>query len=279
MSARAPRGLLDALACVLCIAVALHRTPAGALVRLGVSWARGTHTSSEPLLGYYRATFVAPVDTSAAPTLMAASRLPPGESDARVAALVLGDEEARYAIDRVRRSGRDIDLANLAAVLRPDSAARLLRASGGIASATLAGLAWPVDEGTRVTSPFGMRLHPALGVMKMHTGVDLSVPTGTPVRAAAAGIVRRASEDGVNGRVVIVDHGHGVTTAYCHNELLLVSAGDRVEAGQVIARSGSTGRATGPHLHYQLELGGKPIDPLAGRASIASVVRSAGAIE
>ncbi len=127
------------------------------------------------------------------------------------------------------------------------------------------GLMWPVPESTRISSPFGYRTHPTLGTRKLHTGVDLAVPEGTKVHATAEGVVRRASEDQVNGRVVIIDHGRGVSTAYCHNSVLQVSVGQRVRAGEVVALSGSTGRSTGPHLHYQLALGGKPSDPLAWR--------------
>ena len=132
---------------------------------------------------------------------------------------------------------------------------------------TAYGLSWPVAPGTRVSSPFGWRNHPTLGYGKMHTGVDLSVPEGTPVKVVADGIVRRASEDAVNGKVVIVEHGHGVATAYCHNSRLLVVTGQKVTAGDVIADSGTTGRSTGPHVHYQLELGHKPMDPFAFRGS------------
>jgi murein DD-endopeptidase MepM/ murein hydrolase activator NlpD len=79
--------------------------------------------------------------------------------------------------------------------------------------------------------------------------------------------VRRASEDAVNGRVVIIEHGRGVSTAYCHNSYLRVTTGQVVKAGDVIADSGTTGRSTGPHVHYQLELGHKPMDPFAFRGS------------
>jgi len=84
--------------------------------------------------------------------------------------------------------------------------------------------------------------------------------------------VRRASEDAVNGRVLIVDHGRGVTTAYCHNSELLVRPGQRVTRGELIARSGNTGRSTGPHLHYQLELAAQPVDPLRFRARSSPLV-------
>jgi murein DD-endopeptidase MepM/ murein hydrolase activator NlpD len=122
-----------------------------------------------------------------------------------------------------------------------------------------------------VTSPFGYRHHPTLGRQQLHTGVDLSVPTGTPIKAVADGVVLRASEDAVNGKVVIVDHGRGVTTAYCHNSRLLVATGEAVRAGQILSESGSTGRSTGPHLHYQLELGRRPVDPFLFRGRRAVV--------
>jgi murein DD-endopeptidase MepM/ murein hydrolase activator NlpD len=118
-----------------------------------------------------------------------------------------------------------------------------------------------------VTSPFGYRIHPTLGIRKLHTGVDLGVSVGTQVRAVSGGVVRRASEDRVNGKVLVIDHGRGVSTAYCHNSDLLVSAGQRVDRGAVVALSGSSGRSTGPHLHYQLELGHEPFDPLGFRGA------------
>ena len=86
--------------------------------------------------------------------------------------------------------------------------------------------------------------------------------------------MRRAWEDAVNGRVLIIDHGEGVSTAYCHNSRVRLKAGDHVDAGEVIASSGTTGRSTGPHLHYQLELFGRPTDPLAFRAAGRAALRA-----
>ena len=86
------------------------------------------------------------------------------------------------------------------------------------------------------------------------------------VRATADGVVRRASSDGINGRIVVLDHGRGVVTTYCHNDALLVRNGQHVDKGQTIARSGSTGLTTGAHLHYQIDLAGEPVDPLRFRA-------------
>jgi murein DD-endopeptidase len=181
---------------------------------------------------------------------------------ARLVALFAGRIPARYAWERVQAEGGAPELERLAHQLPPGFEEGTRAAAQALALSTALGLAWPVSESARVTSPFGMRLHPVLGIQRLHTGVDLSVPVGTPVRAVARGRVRRASEDAVNGRVLILDHGHGVSTAYCHNSELRVRAGQWVERGELIAHSGNTGRSTGPHLHYQLELSSHPVDPL-----------------
>ncbi|MHB8877862.1 MAG: M23 family metallopeptidase, partial [Myxococcaceae bacterium] len=186
--------------------------------------------------------------------------------EAAVAAVFLGYEPARYAADRVRASGAVPTLEGIARVLPPGFSEELSRASQALTLGTAYALAWPVPESTRITSPFGWRDHPVLGRQSLHTGVDLGVPVGTEVHVVAAGMVRRASEDAVNGRVLIIDHGRGVTTAYCHNSQLGVQVGQSLERGQVISLSGNTGRSTGPHLHYQLELGSAPMDPLLFRA-------------
>jgi murein DD-endopeptidase MepM/ murein hydrolase activator NlpD len=191
----------------------------------------------------------------------------PGD-EARLTALFAGRVPARYALERVTAEGGVPTLERLAGQLPPGFEGASVGAAQALALATAFGLGWPVHEGARVTSPFGERLHPVLGTRKMHTGVDLSVPTGTSVVAVSAGVVRRASEDAVNGRVLVLDHGRGVTTAYCHNSELVVTVGQRVERGQLIARSGNTGRSTGPHLHYQLELASRPMDPLKFRTTL-----------
>ena len=88
---------------------------------------------------------------------------------------------------------------------------------------------------------------------------------GTPIDATASGKVIYAGFDGLNGNYVKIDHGYGLDTAYCHAEKLLVHTGERVSRGQPIALVGATGRATGPHLHYAIFVGGRPVDPLVFR--------------
>ena len=116
------------------------------------------------------------------------------------------------------------------------------------------GFAWPVNA--RITSAFGMRWG------RMHQGIDLGVSTGTPVRAAADGVVKSAGWSGGYGRLLVIDHGGGWETYYAHLSEFRVAKGDIVRKGQVVARSGNTGRTTGPHLHFEIRRDNKPLDPL-----------------
>lgn len=134
-----------------------------------------------------------------------------------------------------------------------------------LALATALDLHWPVQIAAPVTSPYGWRLHPVLGTRRFHSGVDLGVPAGTPILAAGPGRVVRAATDAVNGHHVILDHGHGVTTAYCHGQRLLVSTGDTVGGGAPVMESGLSGRSTGPHLHFGLKVRGHSLDPAVFR--------------
>ncbi len=118
----------------------------------------------------------------------------------------------------------------------------------------------------RVTSPFGMRFHPILKQRRMHTGVDLAAPTGTPIKAAGAGEVIYAGWYRAYGNTVIVDHGGNVQTVYAHCSSILTRRGSMVKQGQTIARVGSSGRlSTGPHLHFEVRRNGVPVSPFYSR--------------
>lgn len=128
--------------------------------------------------------------------------------------------------------------------------------SGGV-------MCWPSRASTKVTSPFGNRMHPILKKYKMHTGIDIGAKSGTDILAANSGkVIASAYNAGGYGYYVMIDHGGGIVTLYAHSSKLLVSKGDVVTRGQVIAKVGSTGMSTGAHLHFEVRINGNYVNPL-----------------
>lgn len=123
-------------------------------------------------------------------------------------------------------------------------------------------MTWPAPGYTRITSSFGYRIHPILKTRKLHTGIDIGVPSNSTIVAAQSGTVIASGYNGGYGKIVMIDHGGGIVTLYAHNNTLLVKEGDRVEKGQPITKSGSTGLSTGPHLHFEVRENGKYVDPI-----------------
>lgn len=113
----------------------------------------------------------------------------------------------------------------------------------------------------QVTYGFGYRIHPIYERRLFHEGVDIAAPEGTPIKAAAGGRVERVGPLGTYGTIVEIDHGRGFTTLYAHCSRVMVRPGDRVRAGQKVAEVGSTGLSTGPHLHFEVAVDGRPCDP------------------
>ncbi len=119
----------------------------------------------------------------------------------------------------------------------------------------------PVQEGW-ISSYFGRRADPFTGYSAVHKGLDFAGQEGTKVSSVAAGLVTYAGDRAGYGQMVEINHGNGLATRYCHNEKLLVKQGDMVRKGQDVALMGSTGRSTGPHLHFEVLKNGAQVDPL-----------------
>lgn len=121
---------------------------------------------------------------------------------------------------------------------------------------------WPIYGHYKITSNYGMRVHPITGVYKLHTGVDISATIGTEFTAMAKGIVVKAEYNSAYGNMVIIDHGGGVQTLYAHGSEIIAELGQEVNAGDVVLKVGSTGYSTGPHAHFEVRINGTPVNPL-----------------
>jgi murein DD-endopeptidase MepM/ murein hydrolase activator NlpD len=198
------------------------------------------------------------------PALTQAARVPGLERDlaelererARVAELAktLADVESQY--ERVRQMlGADAPVAGEAPLLPPLGQVPAAVDSGPAEQVQLDNnlTDWPLAGRGFVTR----RMEPGV-----HAGVDIAAPPSTEVRAAGDGLVVASGEDGAYGRYVVLDHGAGLVTVYSQAERTYVKQGEKVRAGQVIALSGSSGRATAPHLHFEVRRNGRPADPL-----------------
>lgn len=126
-------------------------------------------------------------------------------------------------------------------------------------TAELAG--WPVEDGW-ISSRYGYRTDPFSGKLHRHEGIDFAGDEGEPIRATATGVVTWAGKRSGYGNLVAINHGNGLSTRYGHCKKLLVKPGDIVKAGEVIALMGSTGRSTGPHVHYEVRKNGRPVNPV-----------------
>jgi murein DD-endopeptidase MepM/ murein hydrolase activator NlpD len=171
----------------------------------------------------------------------------------------------RQLLKDLKLPGLDGQAAMFSDILEENLARQIVEArglSGPVGSPSSRSLEPSSTEGVgRRSSRFGWRSDPFHGARKFHSGVDLSAPIGTPIAAVRAGTVLHAGPAGGYGNLVVVDHGGGITTRYAHCSTIDVRAGDPVAAGQRVGRVGSTGRSTGPHLHFEVRNGGTAIDP------------------
>jgi len=186
------------------------------------------------------------------------------DRETRIAALVITEADVNALIASMEEDNRQvgIQIANLEAQAQAvrQQAARAQAASSNV---TISGgvLLWPVDGPRGVNSPYGNRSHPITGRREMHTGVDLRAASGTPILAAEAGVVVESRYVRGWGNRVVISHGNGLSTMYAHNSRNIVTVGEEVQRGQVIARAGSTGISTGPHLHFEVWVNGQHVNP------------------
>lgn len=163
--------------------------------------------------------------------------------------------ELRNQIEQYKQQEKNVE-ASIAQALNFTSHYGL-KYSGGI-------MAWPVvKEGSFITSDYGTREHPISGVIKKHTGIDISGGYGVPIIAAADGIVSFAGTLGGYGNCVVVDHGDGISTLYGHGQLVKTTVNAEVKKGDVIMEMGSTGNSTGPHLHFEVRINNVPTNPIS----------------
>lgn len=163
-----------------------------------------------------------------------------------------GDEEFR----RLFSSWKSLDKAGVAASGASTVSATVFRPKGVSIPSRM-----PVP-GASLTSGFGMRIHPVLGGRRGHKGIDLAMPTGTPIFATADGVVSKAERFSSYGLYVSLEHGADIQTRYGHMSRINVAAGQAVHKGDVIGYVGSTGRSTGPHLHYEVRIAGAAVNPV-----------------
>jgi murein DD-endopeptidase MepM/ murein hydrolase activator NlpD len=177
----------------------------------------------------------------------------------------LEQTQAQQSADLSKLSARDRALADeiaseqaasaqLAAAIRAAQAQDTPASSGTTSTPSSAGLIWPVSG--PITSPFGERWG------RMHEGIDIGVPSGTPIHAAASGTVIYCGWETGYGNLVVLDNGNNLATAYAHQSSIAVSCGQHVDQGQTIGYVGCTGHCFGPHLHFEVRINGAPVDPL-----------------
>ncbi len=173
-----------------------------------------------------------------------------GARSSQLGALAATKKQEQEALDEAQQ----IKAASAAIEAKIRASQTKTTAGSEPATASAAGFIWPVSG--PITSPFGMRWG------TLHPGIDIGVPTGTPIHAAGAGTVIYCGEMSGYGNLVVIDHHNGLATAYGHQSRIAAGCGENVSQGQVIGYSGCTGFCTGPHLHFEVRVNGSPVDPL-----------------
>lgn len=171
--------------------------------------------------------------------------------DSYIEKLSKEEKEMQDKIDKYQKELDDIDAKILALT------------TVGLGTDYVGGeFAWPAPGYTTITSNFGMRLHPILKVYRGHSGTDIGMPMGAYIIAANDGTVIKAMYTTGYGNMIMIDHGGGVTTVYGHGSEIIAETGQTVKKGDIIMKAGSTGWSTGPHLHFEVRINGKCVNPL-----------------
>lgn len=182
-----------------------------------------------------------------------------------IADLEVSRSAAEKEVQKTQQALKELEKAEDALEADSKELEKLIRKLSSSGAYTGGVMQWPLPGYYKISSYFGMRMHPILKYNKMHGGIDIGAPKGTPIHAAASGkVICAAWRSGGSGNTVIIDHGGGITTLYFHimNGGILVKEGQTVVAGDVIAKVGSTGLSTGPHLHFEVRKNGVRQDPL-----------------
>ncbi|MEE8602693.1 murein hydrolase activator EnvC family protein [Euzebya tangerina] len=197
-------------------------------------------------------------DRDTAEALIAEFEAESAEIERELAAAAAAEEERRRqaaAAAAAAASSNGSGFTNSGGSSAPDVV------SGGGSAGVSTGGRFILPVGGRISSEFGYRVHPISGSTRLHAGMDIAAGTGTPIGAAGSGTVIFTGWRGGYGNTVIVDHGGGITTLYAHQSRIGASVGQSVSTGQVIGYVGSTGYSTGPHLHWEVRVGGSPTNP------------------
>lgn len=186
-------------------------------------------------------------------------------------------------IDAPERQFSSTEAANAAAIRADYEARSIFRAwrqfdTGMAATSAIAVPSRRPIDAMKLSSAYGMRVHPVTGQLARHNGIDIPAPHGTPIYATADGVVGRAQRLGGYGLYVEVEHGSGIQTRYGHMSSFVVAPGQRVRKGDVLGYVGSTGRSTGNHLHYEVRIAGTPVNPIpfveSGELALAALANA-----